>query len=305
MMKVGLVDMGSNTMRMNIYKVLEEDVELLFTVKQNAGLASYVKNKKMTKVGFKKAVSVLNKFMEIVESFELDQFHVFATASLRNIDNTKDAVDYIEEKTKLPIRVLSGEEEAMLDFAGATRQVKSQKGIVVDIGGASTQLVSFNENGIQKALSMPMGSLSLHSEFVSRVLPSSSEIKEISKYIKSEVKKIRELFPKEYSIICGVGGTVRAAGKVCNRFQNEDEERTKISTDELIELLEFLEVDIKEGMGLILKVCPDRIHTLIPGMLILNELINTFSSKSLIVSKFGVREGYLFERILGEANGCK
>ena len=90
MMKVGLVDMGSNTMRMNIYKVLEEDVELLFTVKQNAGLASYVKNKKMTKVGFKKAVSVLNKFMEIVESFELDQFHVFATASLRNIDNTKE-----------------------------------------------------------------------------------------------------------------------------------------------------------------------------------------------------------------------
>ncbi len=49
---------------------------------------------------------------------------------------------------------------------------------------------------------------------------------------------------------------------------------------------------------LILKNCPDRIHTIIPGMLITDEIIKKFDSSKMIISRNGVREGYLCQKII-------
>ena len=56
----------------------------------------------------------------------------------------------------------------------------------------------------------------------------------------------------------------------------------------------------KDTLRLILKSAPDRIHTLIPGMLILDTVAEYFKSEKIHVSAFGVREGYLYARVLGE-----
>lgn len=54
----------------------------------------------------------------------------------------------------------------------------------------------------------------------------------------------------------------------------------------------------KEAIDLILRLEADRIHTLIPGLLVLQHVFKLFEAEQLIVSQFGVREGYLCERIL-------
>ena len=53
----------------------------------------------------------------------------------------------------------------------------------------------------------------------------------------------------------------------------------------------------------LLKVTPDRIHTLLPGMTILRRVARTFCSDTMIISDYGVREGYLLSEVLDMERG--
>ena len=53
----------------------------------------------------------------------------------------------------------------------------------------------------------------------------------------------------------------------------------------------------REAAGLILKTAPDRIHTLVPGLMVLVHIIKAFHADELVVSRYGVREGYLCQML--------
>lgn len=107
----------------------------------------------------------MNSYKNICENFTINHIAVFATASLRNITNTDEAVREITKATGLAIDVVSGKEEATLDFIGATHDLDtSHDGLLVDIGGGSTELVSFEKGQILQAVSLPIGSLSLYNK---------------------------------------------------------------------------------------------------------------------------------------------
>jgi len=62
--------------------------------------------------------------------------------------------------------------------------------------------------------------------------------------------------------------------------------------------LKLLSSRKKETYRRILRVVPDRIHTIIPGMMILNEIARHFESDVIQISNYGVREGYLYSKVL-------
>ena len=214
-----IVDVGSNTIRMNVYDVKDDRLKVLFSKKATAGLASYVKNKKMTEAGIDKVVEVLAEFKETLENLNICEMHVFATASLRNVKNSKAAVAEIEYRAGVKIQVLSGQEEAELDFLGAARDANMDKGLLVDIGGSSTELVAYSNGKIQSAVSIAMGSLNSYNKFVKGILPTKAERKNIREEFLKYLDGIKAFDGKrEYKLMCGVGGTVRAALKLDKMF---------------------------------------------------------------------------------------
>ena len=295
-----VVDIGSNTMRMNIYKCENKDISLLFTSKQSAGLAGYVENGIMSKKGIKKATDALRSFLEIVNHFEVDKMHVFATAALRNIYNSESAVSEIENKTGLDIDVISGEQEARLDFIGATKLFDLKEGILVDIGGGSTEIVTFKNQNIINAISFPLGSLNSYKMYVKEILPNKKEIKEIKNHLAKELSGLSEIEEGDYKVLCGVGGSIRATRKLNNWIYETPSDNNIISSKNLKSMVKFLSKGSKEAIDTILQVSPDRIHTILPGMIILNEIVKKYNSEEIIVSDYGVREGYLFDKVLKE-----
>ncbi|MFZ7120094.1 MAG: phosphatase [Eubacteriaceae bacterium] len=301
-----LIDMGSNTIRLNIYKCKGSDVNLLFTTKDSAGLVGYVKDGVLSQKGINKACNVLNKFNELIKNFEIDQLKIFATASLRNINNTEDVLKFIEKKTGLRVDVISGEDEAVFDFIGATKVVNVKDGVLIDIGGGSTELVAFEDGKIIHALSIPIGSLKLYKRYVSHLFPKKKEMKKIKKMVYYELDKIKKMDIKPYKIICGVGGSVRAARKLNNAIFELPDIDAPIKVKNLNKILNLLSRNYKESLDIILQVVPDRIHTIIPGLIILNVISEFFKSESIIVSNSGVREGYLYGKVLkGESKNGK
>lgn len=301
-MLYGVIDLGSNTIRLTAYRVEKKSFKILFNQKTMAGLAGYVDNKKLTKKGIDTACDVLNQYKSIMQNFDMDKLLVFATASLRNIENTEEAVGKILIETGLDIEILSGEEEASLDFEGATHNLNMDKGILVDIGGGSTELVTYGDNKMITPVSLPIGSLYLYKNYVETILPKKSEIAKMEKKVTKELEKNTKIEKKTYSIICGVGGTIRALLKLNNYMFGLPHTNNIITTENLNHISTTLNGSDSSVWNLILKICPDRIHTIIPGLQIIKTTAKYYNSEKIIVSSYGVREGYLYNRIINAQN---
>lgn len=295
----GIVDLGSNTIRLSIYQCENGTGRLLMNRKVMAGLADYVEGGAMTDQGIQTACQILNSYHQLMENLGFQDLHVFATASLRNISNTEDAVSQIRMSTSLTVDILSGTEEARLSFSGAVG-AGPDSGLLIDLGGGSTELVQYEEKQILSSCSLSLGSLSLFSRQVSGLYPTKQE----RKAIRSQVREQLALYiPKPPAIAhaCGVGGTARAACKVANLFFDKPRDNRVLPAGELHQLLKHLKDPHRDELHLLLKAAPDRIHTLIPGMLVLDTVARAFQLEDVTVSPWGVREGYLHERVLKEA----
>ncbi len=300
----GIIDIGSNTIRLNIYKITDGQVTLLLNKKNTAGLASYVKNKQMLPAGIEKATEVLTDFKFLLEHFGIQNVYAFATAALRNVENSAKAVEEIVARSGVPIVVLPGEKEAELDFVGATSIMKADDGLLVDIGGASTELVIYKNNKILKAYSMPIGSLNMYNEHVSHLLPTRKERKAIKQTVLAQIAKDADLKHGDYPHICGVGGTIRAMGKLNNELFNLPQTTKEVKAPNIKKIIKLLENDEDDNLlssdtlDILLKIVPDRVRTILPGMIILHTIVKHFHGETVFISSAGVREGYLYAEVL-------
>ena len=78
-----------------------------------AGLAGYVEDGKLSAEGVECACEGLLTFRGILQTLAIDRINVFATASLRNISNTEQALSVIRAATGYSVEVVSGEDEAL------------------------------------------------------------------------------------------------------------------------------------------------------------------------------------------------
>ncbi len=108
-MKYSVIDIGSNSMRLTVYKVKNGTFKILFKDKRMAGLAGYVEKGCISDRGIKRACDLLLEFRSTLETFDImDRVYVFATASLRNIVNSDEAAAKITEETGFNIDIVTG-----------------------------------------------------------------------------------------------------------------------------------------------------------------------------------------------------
>lgn len=202
----GVVDLGSNTVRLSIYQCEEGSARLLMNRKVTAGLADYVEGGTMTPQGIQTASQILMEYQDLMKNLGFDQPHVFATASLRNISNTEDAVAQLQRDTR-PVRrcvVWSGGGPSLLP--GGCRPHRPNSGLLIDLGGGSTELVHYREGQILSSCSLPLGSLSLFSQYVAHLHPTRKERKAIRAHIREQLDHFVPA-PPSIPQACGVGGT--------------------------------------------------------------------------------------------------
>lgn len=156
---------------------------------------------------FPRACDGLLEFRRTLDALELNQVYVFATASLRNVDNTLQAVEEIRDSTGFSVKVLTGEEEALYGYQGAMMDLNMTDGVFVDIGGASTEMVTFSHGALAQAASIPVGSLKLYRDCVKKLLPSQSALEQMSRLLDRALESRREFDRAAASNLACVGGT--------------------------------------------------------------------------------------------------
>lgn len=296
-MKQAIIDIGSNSIRLTLYEIENGNFKILFREKIMAGLAGYVENGALSAEGVECACAGLLTFRSILQTLHIEHISVFATASLRNISNTQQALGIIRAATGYSVEVLSGESEALLGYAGAMQELHLRSGAFLDIGGASTEIVTFDEGKPVDFASFPIGSLSLYRRCVKRILPGQGSLKRLQQEIDKTIQPGHAALA-ERPLLVGVGGTARAAFKLAQHYYKISSDCHTITAGQLNGLCSFLCSGKKEASDLILRLEAERIHTLVPGVLILQHIFQLFGAQQLIISKYGVREGYLCKKIL-------
>ncbi|MBS5946450.1 MAG: phosphatase [Peptoniphilus harei] len=300
-MRHAIVDIGSNTIRLIIFDINENknNFKKVLNKKYTAGLITYVHDGELSRKGIKKLIKTLSSIKNIVLELNVDTFSPFATASLRNLENTEEVLEEVKKDLDIDIDVLEQVEEAFLGNVGIRSEIKVDSGISVDIGGASTEVVYFEEDGPREYINLKTGSLLLFGENVSRILPKKSEIRAIEKSVIRELNSSH--FSSKENKLIGIGGTIRTTGKVIADLWNEDEK--KFTLKDIYKLLNLIKDRNTETIRSIIRTNPARIHTIIPGIIILKILMEKLGIDEIEVSDNGLREGYLIYKVLEGNNG--
>ena len=300
MKRYGIVDIGSNTIRFKIYDYMNGKVRHSVSNKKTAGLIAFKEDGKLNEAGINVLVSTLKKFNKHMEELGVDEAYYFATASLRNIDNTEEVLDIVKNKLDINIHVLSPDDEATLSFEIIKeKDLYGNDGILIDVGGGSSEINVFKNKTPVEDVSLPIGSLVMYQEYVSLMFPDENEKKQIQERV---LKEIKNSGIKKHSreIMTGVGGSVRSIKRLL-RYLNMIDHNTKLIPISLLdELLNELRHNTKEDYNKVLQIKAERIHTLIPGLLIVKTIAEYFDVKYLHVTNYSIREGVLNSIINGE-----
>ncbi|MGN1122463.1 MAG: hypothetical protein ACI4RV_08855, partial [Eubacteriales bacterium] len=143
--------------------------------------------------------------------------------------------------------------------------------------------------------------LSLYRRCVKKILPGSGSLKRIKAAMQEQIDEKKILPQEKHTPLICVGGTARAALKLAVKYFDLPETCHSITAPQLEQLCALLCEGDRKAIDLILRTEADRIHTIVPGLMILQHIFTNFNADELIVSKFGVREGFLCQKILTDS----
>lgn len=311
----GIVDLGSNSVRLVIYEIRHKAIDEwkddgqpkakknrlfqdIVNEKKIAGLSAYVKKHELSREGMDVAIDVLRNHLNTAHNVGCNDVYIFATAFLRNCRNSNEAIKTISHAIDHKIDLLSDKDEAHLGFVGASCNRDIKDGTLIDIGGGSTELTSIEKSKDQAKVSLPQGSVSSYAEYVSLILPDAKEIKAIKTAFKEKLLKVKGLEAFQAEHLYGIGGSLRAVNKLYAAAFANEEKPESLSKPQIYALRDFVLRFPSDFAHAATKVAPERLHSIVPGMAIAITLIDTLEASDLSVCKYGVREGYLLERVL-------
>jgi exopolyphosphatase/guanosine-5'-triphosphate,3'-diphosphate pyrophosphatase len=298
-MDYAVIDLGSNSIRLSVYNCENDQIHKTFSEKDVAGLAGYVAKGVLHGDGIQKACEVINHFKDSASRFvEPANVRLFATASLRNIKNRDEAAKTIAEQTLLTPDILEGDEEAALGFAGVARFMDCDNGIMIDIGGGSTEFVHFRDKQVVNLISLPIGCLNVSVKCVKKIVPSENERKQIKALIKERFDGIDWAGTERYPLLVGSGGTMRAVLKLSRALFDLPAQENGVQASHVQTIDKLLRNNKDHIYSTVYKAIPDRMLTISTGLAILRQAIKTFGSETIKISQYGIREGYLLDRVL-------
>lgn len=275
------MDIGSNSSRLDLYSVRGGGAfEHLLFGRVATGLVGCIdEGNALTDEGVQLAASSLKELQrQALEAGPVDEWHVFATASLRGRSNEHEAVAVLEDMTGFEIDVIEGVEEAKLGYESLQRRYQPQCAVMADVGGGSTELVVADGGEVILVASLPLGSRALSKRFIADVWPDDEEREAIRRTIAAELVSYDELVLSSSPVLFGIGGTARALETVL------DADKVAFPADLYARAERF---------------CPDRLDTMASGALIFQGLWESFKPQRFVASDANPREGYLLKHVLG------
>jgi len=290
--RIGVIDVGSNSVRLVVYDVRGRAMQPRFNEKVLAALGKNLSDTgKLSKDGVEMTLGALSRFASITRAQKVDTLFAFATAAVREARDGKDFVDKVKKETGIALRVLSGRDEARYAAHGVLVGSPTVDGVAGDLGGSSLELARLTNGRCDGGSTYPLGPLALdngHSFNQDKILAKVKDILSGS----AELKKSGDVF-------FAVGGAWRALGTLhmelsrapLHMLQNYEMDAGKL--DGLLDEV----MGGKKHADLLQEVARRRAPTLPYAAAVLKAVIDIGKFKTVMISSYGVREGIIFDSL--------
>ena len=151
---IAVIDIGSNSVRLMLWADGKTILKRLLTTRLGAG----IQDRRLNEQSMLRSAEAVSYFYDEAKKAGADEIYAFATAAVRSAGNQEEFLSLVKRLCPLTIDVVSGEQEASLAAFGALGR---GDGIVIDVGGASSEVVSMKNGGQSYAKSFPVGAVTL------------------------------------------------------------------------------------------------------------------------------------------------
>ena len=161
--RFGVVDLGSNSVRLVVFEGLSRNPLPVFNEKAVLGLGRGLQQTgRLNEAAIEPALTVLGRYAAVANAMGADPVEILATAATRDAENGPDFIAAIRARLPdIPIHVLPGTEEGALSADGVLLGFPGADGVLGDMGGGSLELVELDKGRMGQAASLPLGALRL------------------------------------------------------------------------------------------------------------------------------------------------
>lgn len=292
------VDLGSNSFRLQIARVENDQLYMLDSLREPVRLAAgLTDDKRLDKASQQRALACLQRFGERLRGLPREAVRAVGTNSLRVAKNAPEFLLQAEAALGFPIDVIAGREEARLIYLGVARALpqSESKRMVVDIGGGSTEFIIGVGMQPHKLESLYMGSVSYSVRYFSDGKINKSNLKQAELAARSEVQAIASEYSIEHwDIAFGSSGTARVLCDILEQSGYSDSGITRKGLEQLREqLLKAGDVNKLDLPGL----KPDRVPVLVGGFAIMYAVFCELGIDHMQPAIGALREGLLYDLI--------
>lgn len=289
---VGVIDIGSNSVRVVVYEGLSRSPTPIFNEKALCGLGREVATKgRLPADAVTAALAVLRRFRALCDVIKVGKIHVIATAAVREAKDGSDFIREAERACGTRIDVLSGSKEAQLGALGVVSSIHQPDGVVGDLGGGSLELVDVRGDKIGAGVTLPFGGLAL-ADIASHSLKKAEKI--VAEALDGE-PRLKALAGRTFYAI---GGAWRALARLHmwqTGYPLHVMHGYAIPAGDALEFAELVQRADLERLDHIKVVAKARRPLLPYGALVLGELLRAGKPRQMMMSALGVREGLLFD----------
>jgi exopolyphosphatase/guanosine-5'-triphosphate,3'-diphosphate pyrophosphatase len=252
-----------------------------------------------------RVLKVLREYREVMDRLDVGAATMVGTSALREAANRVLFSEKAEAAVGTPLRLLSGHEEALLSFRGATAELGPETGpwLVADIGGGSTELVA--GPAPLAAASLNLGCVRVTERFFAHDPPRPSELEAARSWLMGELSAASQgLRASAARSLVGLAGTVLALACLdqgLSRYRSEAVHHYRLRASRVEELLSLLAGETAAARGLRPGVEPARAPYVVGGALVLATLMASFSFSECLVSESDILDGLVAE--LAEVGG--
>jgi exopolyphosphatase / guanosine-5'-triphosphate,3'-diphosphate pyrophosphatase len=296
--RIGVIDLGSNSLRLVVFERLGTAVFPLFNEKVMCGLGRGIASTgSLNPEGVALALVNLRRFVAFARAIAVHHLAVLATAAVRDASDGEAFAAEVERQCRVQVKIIDGAEEARLSAAGVLAGIPDADGIVADLGGGSVELVrvgpgtrSAGGTGqIDEGISLPLGPLRL-AEFSDRA-------KGLAEAVERALAGVSVLRAAAGRRLYLVGGAARAIARLHmehSQYPLHIIHRYTISRREAEGFLDIIGRQSRKSLERITTISRRRLDVVPLAALVLRKLITLTGPQTVVFSALGLREGYAY-----------
>lgn len=306
MERIGIIDIGSNSIRLVVYEITDAGAyRVIDEAKESARLGGRISpGGEIGGSDIAYIADTLDRFKLLCTAHGAQRIRAVATAAVRNASNAAAVVSALRERTGLAVEVLSGADEGRLGFLGMANTLDVTDGLLIDIGGGSTEVTRFKDRRIEQSVSFPFGAVNAMKRFGKNGELHPEGAKELRSMIQEAVASEPWLTEQPGLPLVGLGGTVRALCKIDQRSRRYSlplMHNYRITAEDAANWVTVLQSMTMEQRKKIEGLSKDRADIIVPGLLILHTIFQLAGASHYIISGAGLRDGIFFETLRPEA----